>query len=282
MHSIFSYWSFDYITTAFIVLLCFAYLYIINFKIKKQSAYFFAGIILLIICIDSPLHFLGENYLFSAHMLSHTLIILIVAPLLIAGIPTENKCKNSFISFSKKISKAPFICWLIGVSIMWFWHIPSIFNNMFMINMQSSSHTMNLLSYTHMFSLLLAGMLFCLPVINPYSTYKLSSLKSVLYLTSACVFCSLLGLLITFAPVGTYTHYININDAYNLLPTIRNSWNISTATDQQAGGLIMWVPCCFIYLTASMILLIKWFDEKKIIVDNNSNQHYELGLKPNG
>ncbi len=262
MHSIYFYWSFDYITTAFIVLLCFAYLYTINFKLKKQSAYFFAGIILLIICVASPLHFLGENYLFSAHMLSHTLILLIVAPLLVVGIPKENKFKSSFISLSKKIAKVPFVCWLIGVSVMWFWHIPSIFNNMFMMNMQASSHTMNFLSYIHMLSLLLAGIIFCLPVINPYSAYKLASLKAVLYLTSACVMCSILGLLITFAPLDIYTHYIDINDTYNFLPLIRNNWNISTAVDQQIGGLIMWVPCCFIYLTASMYLLIKWFHEK--------------------
>lgn len=276
MHSTFSYWSFDYITTTFIALLCFAYLYIINFHLKKQSAYFFAGIALLIICIDSPLHFLAENYLFSAHMLSHTLILLIVAPLLVAGIPQENNFKNSFISISKKISRTPFICWLIGVSVMWFWHIPSIFNNMFMMNMDSSSHTMNFISYAHMLSLLLAGIIFCLPVINPYSTYKLSSLKSVLYLTSACVLCSLLGLLITFAPVGIYTHYLTINDTDGLLPLIRNQWSISTATDQQAGGLIMWVPCCFIYLTASMILLIKWFDEKDMVIKIRKKEEHEL------
>ena len=265
MHSLYSYWSFDYITTAFIVLLCFAYLYAINFQLKKQSAYFFAGIILLITCVASPLHFLGENYLFSAHMLSHTLILLIVAPLLVAGIPKENKFTNGFISITKKISKLPFASWLVGVSVMWFWHVPSIYNNMFMMNMQSSSHNMNFLSYIHMLSLLLAGIIFCLPVINPYKQFRIEPLKAVLYLTSACVFCSLLGLLITFAPVGTYTHYININDAAGLLPMIRNNWNISTATDQQIGGLIMWVPCCFIYLTASMYLLIKWFDKKQTV-----------------
>jgi cytochrome c oxidase assembly factor CtaG len=44
---------------------------------------------------------------------------------------------------------------------------------------------------------------------------------------------------------------------------IRNKWKISAAVDQQIAGLIMWVPCCLIYLTASMILLIKWFDENE-------------------
>jgi cytochrome c oxidase assembly factor CtaG len=80
-------------------------------------------------------------------------------------------------------------------------------------------------------------------VITPYAEYRLSPPKAVLYLSGACVFCSLLGLLITFAPAGTYRQV--------------------TAADQQTGGLIMWVPCCFVYLSASMYLLIRWFSLKE-------------------
>ena len=39
---------------------------------------------------------------------------------------------------------------------------------------------------------------------------------------------------------------------------------MSAGTDQQAAGLIMWVPCCLIYLTASMAILITWFDKKEV------------------
>ena len=263
MHSIYSYWSFDFITIAFLFLLCFCYLYLINFHLKKQSLYFFSGIVLLFLCVASPLHFIGENYLFSAHMLTHTIILFIAAPLLIAGIPQHNRYQHLLMYVSQVISKAPFLCWITGVLVMWIWHVPVIFNQLFMTGMMPADmHTMNALSYLHMLSLLYAGMVFCLPIINPYSSYRLSPPGGVLYLTSACVFCSLLGLLITFAPAGVYTHYTNIHDMYGFLPAIRNGWGISSAADQQAGGLIMWVPCCFIYLTASMILLIKWLDNK--------------------
>jgi cytochrome c oxidase assembly factor CtaG len=265
MNSLLTYWSFDYITVVFIGLLCLFYLYALYGRLKKRSAYFFAGIFLLIFCVASPLHFLGENYLFSAHMLSHTLILLVAAPLLVLGIPPENRFKNSFISISKKVSKSPLAGWLTGVCIMWFWHIPTIFNRLTMMNDMSmnSSQIMSLLSYIHILSLLLAGMIFCLPIINPYTEFRLMPLKGVLYLTSACVLCSILGLLITFAPAVVYTHYLQFNNASGFSSLIRNDWGISKEVDQQIGGLIMWVPCCFIYLSASMSLLIRWFDSKK-------------------
>lgn len=263
MRTLLSYWSFDVISISFIALLCACYLYIIHFKLQKQSIYFFTGIALLFLCIASPLHYLGEHYLFSAHMLTHTLVILIAAPLLTAGIPKENKIQNALLYVSKKTKQYPLLCWLAGVGVMWLWHIPVIYNQLFVMDeAMPAMHHMNILAYLHMISLLIAGMIFCLPIINPYSSYRLTPLFGVLYLTSACIGCSLLGLMITFAPAGTYTHYITMNAGDSILSLIRNNWNISAVADQQAGGLIMWVPCCFIYLSVAMYLLLTWFDSK--------------------
>ncbi len=252
MPSLFSYWNFTPAIILFLAALCLLYGYAIRFKLKKQSIYFFAGIILIIVCVASPLHFIGKNYLFSVQMLSHVVILLIAAPLLVAGIPEENKFKKYFILFSKKI-RIPFFYWIAGEAVMWVWHVPYIFNQMFFGQGVD-------LRYIQLLSLLIGGMIFSWPVINPYRQFRLSALAGVLYLSTACAFCSILGLLITFAPVGIYTHYINIADPYGYLPMIRNGWKISAAADQQAAGLTMWVPCCFIYLTASMVLLIEWFD----------------------
>jgi len=261
MRSIFSYWRFDILTITFIVGLCVLYFFAVNFKIKKRSFYFFSGIFLLILCISSPLHFFGENYLFSAHMLSHVLIILIAAPLIVAGIPAENKFKKTLLALSK--IRKPIICWFVGVGIMWLWHIPYIFNSLFAMPAMGSSHSMNPLMFLEIVCLLIAGTIFSWPVINPYKEYRIAGIAGVLYLSTACVFCSILGLLITFAPLGTYFHYQHLVEGYGYLPMIRNDWKISAAVDQQIAGLIMWVPCCLIYLIASMILLIKWFDEKQ-------------------
>ena len=257
MRSIFFYWHFDPIVILFLSALCIIYLYAIHFKLKKQSLYFFAGILLILLCVASPLHFLAEHYLFSAHMVSHVLLLLIAAPLLVAGIPKENRLKKYLLSLSTNKIRIVVLCWFTGVAVMWFWHIPYIFNQ------ATSMHGMELM-YLQWLSLLFAGIIFCWPVINPYREFRIPPLSAVLYLSTACMFCTILGLMITFAPLGIYSHYLNITDSYGYLNLIRNQWKISAGIDQQAAGLIMWVPCCLIYLSASMVILISWFDKKEI------------------
>jgi cytochrome c oxidase assembly factor CtaG len=255
MHSIYSYWHFDPVLILFIAILCFLYLYIIQFNIRKQSLFFFAGIFVIVICVASPLHFLGKNYLFSAHMIAHVLLLLIAAPLFVAGIPRENKFRKFFLILSTNKIKIHILCWFTGVGIMWFWHIPSVFNSVM------AAHSMAFMQVQWL-SLLFGGITFCWPIINPYRQYRLASLSAVLYLSLACVFCTILGLMITFAPLGMYLPYLHLPASGGFANLIRNRWNISASIDQQAAGLIMWVPCCLIYLTASMAILVKWYNQK--------------------
>jgi putative membrane protein len=209
------------------------------------------------------MHFLGENYLMSVHMGTHIILLLIAAPMLVMGIPKKNLNSSLFV-FSKKLYSNPWIPWIAGVCIMWFWHIPVIFNHLFEKSIPGTYHlySINILSDIHLISLVLCGIFFSWPVIGPVPSLRMAPLNAVLYLSAACVFCSVLGLLITFAPMGIYTHYMHIEDHFGFLNTIRNEEGISAAVDQQAGGLIMWVPGCLIYLTASMYLLMRWFNEK--------------------
>lgn len=263
MKDLFLQWHIDIVMLIFIIALIFLYLFIVKLRLNKQSVYFFSGLFFFIIATISPLHFLGMNYLFSAHMASHVMLLLLAAPLLLLSIPAENRFTKPLLIFSKKIRASVFLCWLTGVSIMWFWHVPFIYNRLFTMNMPMMHHSMNLLSYVHHFSLLFAGMLFAWPLLNPYPNYRIHPLAGIAYLSTACIFCSLLGLLITFAPQGLYTNHLSLNSNDFFSTMIKSKWSITAATDQQAAGLIMWVPCCFIYITGCMFLLKRWYDEKE-------------------
>ena len=271
MRSLFTYWHLDGLMAFFLVCLCLGYFYLIDFHLLKKSRYFFAGYGVIILSVTSPLHFLGENYLMSAHMISHVLILLVAAPLLVMGI-TEEKTNKYMILFSEFLTKHPWLPWMTGVSIMWFWHIPVIFNQLF------ETHYLNILQNLHLISLVLTGIFFCWPVIGPVKTSRMVPLNAVLYLSAACIFCSILGLLITFSPAGVYTRYIHIPDHFGFLNIIRNENGISLLVDQQIAGLIMWVPGCIIYLSASMYLLMRWFREKNnapVLLSHNKNQNGE-------
>ena len=267
MRTLLSYWHLDGSMALFLILLCLGYFYFTGFKIVKESVCFLAGFLLIIISVASPLYFLGQNYLMSAHMLSHVILLLIAAPFIVLGIPEARNNKLLF-KFSENLLKFPWLTWMAGVCIMWFWHIPIVFNRLFEGNYSE------VLQNIHLISLLLAGILFSWPVIGPVKSSRMAPLNAVLYLSAACIFCSILGLLITFSPAGIYTRYIHTADHFGFLNMIRNQRGISAVVDRQIAGLIMWVPGCLIYLSVSMYLLMNYFktkNEHSVLVNHNTD-----------
>lgn len=254
MNRIWIYWQSGPLTVVALVLLCLLYLRLWKFYLPKQAAAFAVAMILLVLCLCSPLQLLSAEYLFSVHMAMHVMLLLIIAPLLVLALPEQMPAAlSSFFSF---LTTRPWLAWFAGVGIMWFWHIPSVFNAM----MRHGNGWHNAIHAAEIVSLILSGMIFSYPVIG--GKQKLHPLGGIIYLSSACVFCSLLGLMVTFAPAGVYYHYLSANDVYGINAIVQNNWHISQADDQEAAGLIMWVPCCMIYVVACLYLLKGWFEEK--------------------
>jgi putative membrane protein len=271
MQSLIRYWHLDGLMAVFLdglmavflIGLCIGYFYLVDFKIERKSKYFFSGYTLIILAVASPLHFLGENYLMSAHMATHVILLLIAAPLLVVGFP-ENGNKNIRV-FSAWLSRHPWFPWITGVCTMWFWHVPVIFNWLLWHTdaFNGGFISINIRSDIHLISLLLTGMLFSWPVAGPVKSSRITPVNAVLYLSAACIFCSLLGLMITFSPGGIYTPYEHITDRFGFLHMIRDENGLTSLVDRQMAGLIMWVPGCLIYLSASIYILMKWFKEKR-------------------
>jgi cytochrome c oxidase assembly factor CtaG len=171
-------------------------------------------------------------------------------------------------SISSIFNHHPWLAWFAGVGIMWFWHIPTIFDATF----TAMENQYSVVPLLHAGSMLLAGMLFSWPIFGPFKSYHIRPLAGIVYLFTACISCSLLGLLITFAPLNTFHHYNNLNAAMQMAGL--NPWELSPMADQQAAGLIMWVPCCFVYLAGCMYLLNRWF------AITNSPEKAIVQLKP--
>jgi cytochrome c oxidase assembly factor CtaG len=155
-------------------------------------------------------------------------------------------------SISTFLHKRSWLAWAAGVGIMWCWHIPAVFA----ASIAPMQHFAGM-PLLHTGSMLIAGILFSWPLFGPFPEYRIHPLPGVLYLFTACISCSLLGLLITFAPTGTFYPYPAFGAAMKAMTG--NPWNLSPAADQQAAGLIMWVPCCLVYLSACLYLLQRWF-----------------------
>lgn len=251
-------------------LIIIALLIIFNFvtngrQFTKKSIYFFIGIFLFILLTFSPINYLGHYYLFSAHMLQHIVILLIIPPLFLIGTNKEFidvLLKNPKVNKTAKILFNPMTTWMIGVGSMWVWHVPLLFKGIM------DSEVIHILEVV---SLLIAGFIFAWPVFNPTKFKKLEPLQIALYLFTACVGCTVLGIFITFAPTGFFSQYMMGNNPA-ILNYLQFDMGISPAIDQQAAGLIMWVPACLIYLSIILITLNKWYkmpeDEKDLKVTN--------------
>ena len=76
----------------------------------------------------SPLDTLGDRYLFSAHMLQHLLLILVVPPLLLLGLPPA--CVERGAALRRRAPRpsacwaSPLLAWPLGIGTLWIWHLP--------------------------------------------------------------------------------------------------------------------------------------------------------------
>jgi putative membrane protein len=220
--------------------------YLWAFGSNRRIVYLLAGLAVFVLTLISPLNALAAGYLFSAHMLQHILLLLIVPALLLMSLPR-------WVSLGSRswLIANPFVGWIAGVGAMWLWHARPL------CNAAVSSQVVNVLQIS---SLLLLGTIFWRQILAPREEERMSPPGAVLYLFSACVACSILGILITFSPVSVCPIYAQpAADRLGILNLFQSRWGITPDKDQQIGGLLMWVPMCLVYLTAIVAQLARWF-----------------------
>ena len=235
-------------------LLVLYFIYVRPLRIGR-SILFAAGVIVLLLDLVSPIDALSDNYLFSVHMVQHLVFIFAVAPLFIWGLPAEFAARmiaRTPIGAIERVLSRPAIAWSAGTLTLAIWHIPFLYN---LALAHEEIHIVQHLTF------LIAAAIFWWPVMNPLPELRLSIGPTVLYLFSAAMFNSILGIIITFAPLGWYPAYLHPRDDLGILPLIRNQWRISPVVDQQLGGLLMWVPAGLIYFVMIVSAIVKWQSE---------------------
>jgi putative membrane protein len=199
-----------------------------------RAPFFLAGVVLLLLDLVSPIDALGDRYLLSAHIVQHFLLALVIPPLLLLGMPVFGL--GPFDKLERAIGQPP-VSWLLGVGTMLAWHIPVFFN---------AALANDGLHIAQHLSFLVTGTIFWWPILGPLQDRRLPALGAVSYLFGACVCCSLLGAFLTFGPVGLY-------------PAYAGYWGLDAKSDRQLGGLLMWVPGCFVYLAAILASVRRWY-----------------------
>jgi cytochrome c oxidase assembly factor CtaG len=245
----YTWWNWSPLTLLCLVLLTAAYLFALwqgrknnHTSTTKQITLFLLGIVVLALTWLSPLEHIAD-LLFTGHMLQHLLISFVAALLLIVGTPTwlfERLLHAPAIRIGWKWLTLPAIASVLFNANLWIWHAPPIFAAMMM------SDTLNALSQI---LFLLTGIIFWWPLVAP----ELPGIPSpnligkLIYLFLSDMPMVLLGAGLTFTPP--------LYDMYQMAPRL---WGLSTATDQQLGGLLMWIPGGIFLIVVASWLFLRW------------------------
>lgn len=241
--ALWSRWNLDPVLIAIIIAIAICYAVATPSAMRRgqispgNTACFFAGWFVLASALVSPLCALSVS-LFSARVSQHMIVVLIAAPLLVAGRPGVVARTALSTDYVRPSHRGNFLD-AFGASAafaiaLWFWHMPLPYDATFDSDVVYwTMHVTMILSALWLWSILL----------DRRRDRAVSAIATGLVASTQM---SLLGAAITFATHPLY--------APHLLTTA--AWGTTPLVDQQLGGAIMWVPGGAIFLTAAMFILI--------------------------
>ncbi len=213
---------------------------------KGRVFAFLLGVGLMFLALVSPLDELGDSYLFSAHMVQHLFLTIVGPPLLLIGTPewfVRPIVHNKALFAVARFFTYPAVAFVLFNADFFIWHAPALYN--------ATLENQNIHILEHL-TFIIFGLLNWWPIFSPSKELpRLSIGGQILYLFLSGMPVVLLGAGLTFAP-PLYAPYI-------AAPRV---WGISAATDQQLGGLIMWVPGNIIFIIIMSALFLRWMQKK--------------------
>jgi putative copper resistance protein D len=218
---------------------------------RRRALAWYGGLLALFVALQSPIA-TYDTTLFSAHMVQHLLLTMVVAPLLVLGAPITLLLRVVSPSARKRVvlpvlhSRAarvisfPVIAWLVFAGVMYGSHFSPLFDaaleNVFVHLLEHALY-------------LGAGLLFWWPVVGADpSPWRMPHAARLLYVFLGMPYSSFLALAIYSASGVLYPHYA----------TLQRDWGPTPLADQQLAGGIMWVGGDGLFLVAVVAMVAVW------------------------
>lgn len=228
----------------------------VNRGMRLREVLAFAGALLSLgVALVSPLDTLATA-LFSAHMVQHLLLILVVPPLLIwselpkailyalprrtarrvaAGLRAQALFRRLW-----ELLTHPVSAWSLFTALLWIWHLPAFYQAALV------SEAIHLLEHG---CLIAAALLFWWVLLHPGGRRSVRYGIAIPYLFLSAIQGGLLGALLTFSPRVWYPIYTGRTVMHGLTPL----------QDQQLAGVLMWLPVGTLFTVLAAGYLLAWF-----------------------
>ena len=221
---------------------------------RRNIAAFAGAMALLWAASDWPIHDLGENYLYSVHMLQHMMLSYFLPPL--ALLATPEWLLRTLIGRGPAYSALRRLCHpvvaavLFNLSVM-VTHIPGV------VTASVENGTVHYLLHVMVVT---TSLLMWMPVCGPFREFHLSTMGKMIYLFLQSVVPTVPAAWLTFAEGAVYR-------SYGEQPL--RVWGLTVTEDQQLAGAIMKTGGSIFLWT---IIVIIWF--KRFSANYRSEHDY--------
>jgi putative membrane protein len=216
-----------------------------------RFASFYAALVALGLTLNGPLHDLSDFYLFSAHMVQHLVLTLVVPPLLLLGaapwmadrlLAPLVRCSPT--AWLVRTVTRPVPALITYTAVLVFWHLPVAYDLALRV------HAWHIVQHV---SLMAASVLAWWPILSPSALLpRLHYGAQILYVFVLGMPMTVVAAMITGADELLYASYENAPRLFDLTPF----------ADQRLGGVIMWVPAGLIPLLAFTAIFFRWAAEE--------------------
>lgn len=202
-----------------------------------------AGLALIYVAEGTPLHILSEQYLFSAHMVQHLLLTMVMAPLVLLGTPdwlVRLPLRLRPVTVAARWLTRPVLALVLFNLVYSIWHLPVLYNTALVY------HWFHMVQHA---LLVPAALLMWWPLLSPAPELpRLPEPAQLLYIFLVGVSQMAAFGAVTFAEHVLYGEYAQA-------PRV---WGLSAAADQQLAGAIMKVGGMSVLLIGLGVIFFPW------------------------
>ena len=201
------------------------------------------ALVALLAMLNGPVHELSDRYLFSAHMVQHLVLTLVVAPLLLVAMPAwmiDGLMRWPWLASAARALTRPLPALALYTVVLVGWHLPGPYA------LALEVHGWHIVQHL---TLIATAVIAWWPVITRSRRVpRLPYAGQVLYLFAFGLPMSFVAALITSAETLLYPFYASAPRLFGLTPF----------ADQRLGGVIMWVPAGVVPLVAFTVIFFRW------------------------
>ncbi|HTK71391.1 MAG TPA: cytochrome c oxidase assembly protein [Croceibacterium sp.] len=236
---------------------------------RWRIASFFGGLAALFVALISPVEELSDH-IFSVHQVEHMLLRSVAPMLLFLSVPQAAMVRgcprwltrffggSGWLRRLVGVLRFPPLATLLFLLSSYFWMIP-YYHDMAIENEP--------IHYLWHITLLVSGLIFFSVIFERRAPPQGPGLVTRLGMFAAAALGNIvLGAFLSLKDVPLYSAYV----------VLGHMWHVSELTDEQTGGIIMWIPGTMMFAMSAIWIIYSWAREETRLTDRRFRTGREL------